>query len=184
VVDCFLALLKMGIASKLVQSNNAKIKNNEAFVCSLACVKILLKSKTQNNYLDALSNLYVIIKENYIHNSIVFQKHNGFTSVKKWIETLMASNAENDHSVEYLSKVLELCGLVAHSIGDLDQMPLASEIIVLLIETTKQQGDAIYKQKRELLINFIVSQIDDKNLRLDLQRVGVSFVFEEIKNLA
>jgi ribonuclease HII len=72
VIDCFLGLLKMSIATKLNQHNNAKIKNNEAFVCSLSCMKILLKSKTQNNYIECLNSLYLVIKENIIYNSIQF----------------------------------------------------------------------------------------------------------------
>lgn len=34
--------------------------------------------------------------------------------------------------------------------------------------------------KRELLINFLLSVIDDKNVRLDLKRPQVKFVFEDI----
>jgi len=71
----------MSIATKLNQSNNAKIKNSEAFICSLACVKILLKSKTQNNYIECLNSLYLVIKENIKQNSIQFQKLNGFSYV-------------------------------------------------------------------------------------------------------
>jgi DNA-dependent RNA polymerase auxiliary subunit epsilon len=75
---------------------------------------------------------------------------------------------EANYSVEYLAKVLDLIGLIAHSIGDLDQLPLSNDIVSLLMETSSHQKDASYVQKRELLISFIMSQIDDKNLRLDL----------------
>ena len=39
-------------------------------------------------------------------------------------------------------------------------------------------------KKREMLINFVISQIDDKNLRLDLKRPNINFLFEDVKTLA
>jgi len=43
---------------------------------------------------------------------------------------------EANYTAEYLSKVLDLSGLIAHVIGDLDQMPLSNEIVTLIMNTT------------------------------------------------
>ena len=38
--------------------------------------------------------------------------------------------------------------------------------------------------KRELLISFVMSQIDDKTVRLDMKRPNVGYIFDDITTLA
>jgi hypothetical protein len=54
-----------------------------------------------------------------------------------------------------MQKVLELCGLIMHNVGDLDSLPLSNQIVSILQNC--KLNDEIYLQKRELLISFIVS---------------------------
>lgn len=79
VLKCFSALLKMSTSSKQKKiTSTVTIKNFDALFCSLYCVKILLKSKTKNNYSDSVNNLCEIMKEGAAENCIMFYKQGGF----------------------------------------------------------------------------------------------------------
>ena len=67
-----------------------------------------------------------------------FYKNDGFQSAKEWIETLMIdSNEHNVLIVEYIQKILELCGPVVYNLGDLDMMPFSSEMLQILTNNKK-----------------------------------------------
>lgn len=183
VLKSFSSLLKMSIG--VVGQKNNTIKNFDALFCSLTCFKILLKSKSKNNnYYDAVKSLCRVMTEP--ENSIMFYNRGGFSYIKEWIESLILEPSTEQHfiqqSLQYLSKIFELSGIILFNLGDLDQMPFVNDIIDILIA---HQGNFEFNiSKREFLINFILSVIDDKNVRLDLKRPQVKFVFDDIQTLA
>jgi len=81
----------------------------------------------------------------------------------------------------YLERILDLCGLICYYLGDLDMLPFAKDMLSLL---TSDNQDEQYLQKRGLIIDFLCSQIDDKQLRLDLKRREVSFIYDDFKQIA
>ena len=150
VLNCFQSLLKMSIGNKVVQSQNVKIKNNDALACYIFCIKILLKSETSNCYIEALQSLLHIMKECAPLNCILFYKHGGSQHVKDWIQLLVKKDTEATEM--YLRKILELCGLTVFNLGDLDELPFANDIV----DTLRQVPD-MSRQKRCLLISFVMS---------------------------
>ena len=61
-------------------------------------------------------------------------------------------------------------------------MPFSNDIIDVLL--AHEGHEDMSSTKRELLVSFVMSQIDDKTVRLDLKRPNVNFMFEDIKSLA
>lgn len=56
-------------------------------------MKILLKSKSKNNYSESVSSLCKIMIDGAPENSILFYKKNGFQYIKEWIEILLVDTA-------------------------------------------------------------------------------------------
>ena len=54
--------------------NTKIITNSEALLCFLYCVKILLKTKSHNNYSDSINSLCEIMKVGGPENCILFYK--------------------------------------------------------------------------------------------------------------
>ena len=121
------------------------------------------------------------MKDGAPENSIMFFKRGGFSYIKEWIESLILSE-ELHQSTQYLTKILELSGIILFNIGDLDCMPFANDIVEILV--TYQYHEEFHMSKRDLLVSFVASQIDDKNLRLDLKRTNVSYYFDDILSLS
>ena len=98
-----------------------QIKNFDALFCSLFCVKILLKSKSKNNYSDSINSLIKIMSEGGPENCMKFYKRGGFTYIKDWIDSLILDTPEFvQQSTHYMAKVLELSGNILYKLGDLD----------------------------------------------------------------
>jgi hypothetical protein len=97
VLNSFSALLKMSVSNKL-----KKVKNSDALLCSLFCIKILLKSKTRHNYIESINNLCKIMREGAPFNCVLFMKVGGFDYIHEWIETLLADSENTVLQVSYL----------------------------------------------------------------------------------
>ena len=65
------------------------IKNFEAMLSSLFCLKVLLKSKTKNNYNDALIFLTKILSHGAPESCLHFYKRGGGLFIKDLIEILI-----------------------------------------------------------------------------------------------
>ena len=74
--------------------NNVQIKNFDALFCSLFCVKILLKSKSKNNYSDSINSLIKIMNDGGPENCMQFYKRGGFSYIKDWVDSLILDQPE------------------------------------------------------------------------------------------
>jgi hypothetical protein len=53
-----------------------------------------------------------------------------------WIQNLFKDkDEENEHDLEYLTSILELIGLVAFNLGDMDMLPFSNEIMEIIRST-------------------------------------------------
>jgi hypothetical protein len=89
-------------------------------------------------------------------NCMQFYKRGGFSYIKEWVESLILDTPESfQQSTHYMTKVLELCGIILYKLGDLDQMPLANEILDILL--AHEGHEDLHATKRELLVQFVMS---------------------------
>jgi hypothetical protein len=52
-------------------------------------VKILLKSKSKNNYSDSINSLIKIMNDGGPENCMQFYKRGGFSYIKDWVDSLI-----------------------------------------------------------------------------------------------
>jgi hypothetical protein len=75
-----------------------------------------------------------------------------------------------------------MCKLVAFNLGDLDIIPFQAEVMSTLTNITDCDNLQLL-QKRKMYVDFLMSLIDDKNIRLDIKRPGLKYINPDIKAL-